>query len=85
MNAVWMRILGLIVWTFMAKVQANPLDLSLETWDLKVADDPLSVQEFIEQYRSTLDPESTPGIYLRVLSRDCIVRAQNGAPFALPQ
>ncbi|HET9238997.1 MAG TPA: adenylate/guanylate cyclase domain-containing protein [Oligoflexus sp.] len=80
MTAVWMRILGLIVWSFMAKAYANPLDLSLETWDLKIADDPLSVQELIDQHRTTIDPEAAPAIYLRVLSMDCLVRAQSGAP-----
>jgi class 3 adenylate cyclase len=81
MNAVWMRILGLILWSFVTTAHAHPLDLSLEAWDLKVADDPLSVQELIERHRGSLDPESTPAIYLRVLSMDCVVRAQNGAPF----
>lgn len=81
MNAVWMRILGLIIWSFVATAHAHPLDLSLETWDLKVADDPLSVQELIEKHRSTIDPEATPAIYLRILSMDCLVRAQNGASF----
>jgi class 3 adenylate cyclase len=74
-----MRRIGWIVFCLTGSAAAMPLNLSLEEWDLKIADDPFSVHQQIQKAWHSLDPAASPEVYLRVLSMDCLVRAQIGA------
>ncbi len=73
-----LRGVGLIVFVFLCAAAANPLHRSLEDWELLIADDPRAAHKLIEASWHTLDPSVAPGVYLRVFSMDCMVRAQIG-------
>ncbi|WP_141736202.1 tetratricopeptide repeat protein [Oligoflexus tunisiensis] len=76
---VWLTALLAIL--ISGSLLANPLNLTFEQWNLKIADDPHAVHRMIEQSWNALDPVQTPDIYLRTLAMDCLVRAQIGKDF----